>query len=109
MDGMASIVNAAQQSAAATTVASALAPRTTGSTGSASGTTGTTTSTTSSAGAGTSDATITANDFLTLLVSEMKNQDPTSPTDPNQYISQLVDVNSLQQLIQINQGINGKS
>ncbi len=48
---------------------------------------------------------ITANDFLTLLVSELKNQDPTQPTDPNQYISQLVGVNSLQQLISINKGL----
>ena len=35
----------------------------------------------------------------------MQNQDPTQPTDPNEYISQMVDVNSLQQLIGINQGI----
>lgn len=48
-------------------------------------------------------ATISANDFLTLLVTEMKNQDPTANTDPNQYINQLVNVNSLQQLISINQ------
>jgi flagellar basal-body rod modification protein FlgD len=33
----------------------------------------------------------------------MKNQDPTQPTDPNAYIQQLVGVNSLQQLISINQ------
>jgi flagellar basal-body rod modification protein FlgD len=45
---------------------------------------------------------ITSNDFLTLLVTEMKNQDPTQPTDPNAYIQQLVEVNSLQQLISIN-------
>jgi flagellar basal-body rod modification protein FlgD len=38
-------------------------------------------------------------------VAEMKNQDPTQPTDPNAYITQMVDVNSLQQLIGINQGI----
>lgn len=50
-----------------------------------------------------SSATITANDFLTLLVTEMKNQDPTANTDPNEYINQLVQVNSLQQLIGINQ------
>jgi len=50
--------------------------------------------------------TITANDFLTLLVAEMKNQDPTQPTDPNAYISQMVNVNSLQQLIGINQGVS---
>ena len=53
----------------------------------------------------TSDANsagITANDFLTLLVTELKNQDPTANSDPNQYINQLVGVNSLQQLIKIN-------
>jgi flagellar basal-body rod modification protein FlgD len=55
--------------------------------------------------ASTGSSTITANDFLTLLVTEMKNQDPTQPTDPNAYIQQLVQVNSLQQLIGINQGI----
>ena len=53
----------------------------------------------------TGDATITANDFLTLLVTELQNQDPTQPTDPDAYIQQLVGVNSLQQLISINQGI----
>lgn len=49
------------------------------------------------------NGTITANDFLTLLVTELKNQDPTANTDPNAYVDQLVQVNSLQQLIQINQ------
>jgi len=48
---------------------------------------------------------ITASDFMTLLVAEMKNQDPTQPTDPSAYLQQLVSVNSLQQLISINQGI----
>jgi flagellar basal-body rod modification protein FlgD len=41
----------------------------------------------------TGDATITADDY------------PTSDTDPNAYVNQLVDVNSLQQLISINSGI----
>lgn len=54
----------------------------------------------------TSSATISANDFLTLLVSEMRNQDPTAATDPNEYINQLVNVNSLQQLISINQTLS---
>ncbi|MGA2561343.1 MAG: flagellar hook capping FlgD N-terminal domain-containing protein [Terracidiphilus sp.] len=58
----------------------------------------------SSDGSDTSDtATISANDFLTLLVTEMQNQDPTADTDPNEYINQLVQVNSLEQLISINQ------
>jgi flagellar basal-body rod modification protein FlgD len=52
---------------------------------------------------GADAAGITANDFLTLLVTEMKNQDPTANTDPNEYINQLVQVNSLEQLISINQ------
>lgn len=53
-----------------------------------------------------SNAGITSNDFLTLLVSELKNQDPTAQTDPNAYVTQLVQVNSLQQLISINQTLN---
>jgi flagellar basal-body rod modification protein FlgD len=55
----------------------------------------------------TNTATVTANDFLQLLVAEMKNQDPTANTDPNEYINQLVQVNSLQQLMQINQDLGG--
>jgi flagellar basal-body rod modification protein FlgD len=55
----------------------------------------------------TDSSDITSSDFLKLLVSEMQNQDPTQPTDPNQYIQQLVGVNSLQQLISINQEIGG--
>jgi flagellar basal-body rod modification protein FlgD len=53
-----------------------------------------------------SSATISANDFLTLLVTEMKNQDPTADVDPNEYINQLVNVNSLEQLISINQTLS---
>jgi flagellar basal-body rod modification protein FlgD len=59
--------------------------------------------TSSSSNTTSSSATISANDFLTLLVTEMKNQDPTADTDPNEYINQLVNVNSLEQLISINQ------
>jgi flagellar basal-body rod modification protein FlgD len=54
-------------------------------------------------------ATISANDFLTLLVTEMQNQDPTANTDPNEYINQLVQVNSLEQLISINQTLTTDS
>lgn len=59
---------------------------------------------------GSSDSsTISANDFLTLLVTEMQNQDPTADTDPNEYINQLVQVNSLEQLISINQTLTADS
>ena len=61
----------------------------------------------STSGGNTGEASnISANDFLTLLVTEMKNQDPTANTDPNQYINQLVQVNSLEQLISINQNLS---
>jgi flagellar basal-body rod modification protein FlgD len=64
-------------------------------------------SSTQGSGAGsTNEASISANDFLTLLVTEMKNQDPTANTDPNEYINQLVQVNSLEQLISINQNLS---
>jgi flagellar basal-body rod modification protein FlgD len=87
-----------QMANAAASVAGAMAkPRTAAA---ANNNTGSTSSSTAD-----SSSTITADDFLTLLVAEMKNQDPTQPTDPNEYISQMVDVNSLQQLIGINQGI----
>ena len=60
----------------------------------------------STSGSSSNSATISANDFLTLLVTEMQNQDPTATTDPNEYINQLVNVNSLQQLIGINQTLS---
>jgi flagellar basal-body rod modification protein FlgD len=71
-------------------------------TGSTTGTGSTSSSSTSSS----DSATISANDFLTLLVTEMQNQDPTADTDPNEYINQLVQVNSLEQLIDINQTLS---
>lgn len=86
---------------AATTVASALSPRATAKDAAATGDAAS--SDTSSTA--TDGATITSSDFLTLLVTELKNQDPTQPTDPNAYIQQLVGVNSLQQLISINQDL----
>jgi flagellar basal-body rod modification protein FlgD len=58
---------------------------------------------------GSDSASVSANDFLTLLVTEMKNQDPTANTDPNEYINQLVQVNSLEQLISINQTLTTDS
>lgn len=43
------------------------------------------------------------NMFITLLIAQLKNQDPTSPMDPTQFVGQLVQFNSLEQLISINQ------
>ena len=91
---------------AAQTVASALAPRSATSQATAKPKDSTGTTDSSSGTSDSNSATITANDFLTLLVSELQNQDPTQPTDPDSYITQMVGVNSLQQLIQINQGLS---
>jgi len=46
---------------------------------------------------------LNGNDFITLLVAQLKNQDPTSPMDPTQFVTQLVQFNSLEQLMSINQ------
>lgn len=42
------------------------------------------------------------NAFLNLLVAEMKNQDPTKPTDTSQYMAQLASFASVEQGIQTN-------
>lgn len=41
--------------------------------------------------------------FLNLLVTELQNQDPTSPVDPTQMVSQMVSLNQLNELVSINQ------
>lgn len=46
---------------------------------------------------------VSGNEFITLLTAELKGQDPTNPMDPTQFVSQLVQFNSLEQLISINQ------
>ncbi len=44
--------------------------------------------------------------FLLLLVSQMKNQDPLNPQDPTQFVSQLAEFSSLEQLLQIRKSID---
>ena len=43
--------------------------------------------------------------FLTLLMTQLKNQDPTSPLDTNQFTSQLVQFSSVEQQIATNSGL----
>jgi flagellar basal-body rod modification protein FlgD len=47
-------------------------------------------------------ATINYNDFLQLLIAQMKNQDPTSPMDASAQISQLASFSQVEQQIQTN-------
>ncbi len=44
-------------------------------------------------------------EFLNLLVAQLKNQDPMSPMDNQEFIAQLATFSSLEQLISINKGI----
>ena len=61
-----------------------------------------TTSANSNSNATTTNS-LNPNDFMTLLVSEIQNQDPTQPMDPTTFMSQLVNLNQLEQVTQINQ------
>lgn len=65
------------------------------------------TSSTSSASA-TSSSSLQST-FLNLLVTELQNQDPTSPVDPTAMVGQMVSLNQLDQLISINQTLGNMS
>ena len=45
------------------------------------------------------------NTFLQLMVAQLKNQDPTQPVDSTTFLSQLAQFSSLEQLININKGV----
>jgi flagellar basal-body rod modification protein FlgD len=54
------------------------------------------------------------NQFLSLLTAQLKNQDPMSPTDPTQFVAQLAQFSTVEQLVQgntkldtISQGLSG--
>ena len=46
--------------------------------------------------------TLDYNSFLTLLMAEMKNQDPTKPMDSTQYVAQLATFSQVEQSVQTN-------
>src|SRR3984885_3205422 len=81
-------------------------------TGGTNGTTGT--NGTGSAGGTTANGASTANastangvslggtDFLTLMLAQLKNQDPTSPVDSNEFLSQLASLSEVQGINQLN-------
>ncbi len=57
--------------------------------------------------AAASKAAQTKDMFLKLLVAQMKNQDPTNPASADQLAAQLAQFSSLEQLIGINEKLDG--
>lgn len=45
---------------------------------------------------------VSQNTFLTLLLTQLKNQDPMNPQDSSQFVSQLASFSSLEQMTQVN-------
>jgi len=61
-----------------------------------------TSSSSSSAATAAASASLNYNDFLKLLIAQMKTQDPTDPMDATQQISQLASFSQVEQQIQTN-------
>ena len=60
------------------------------------------TATASTSNAGTSERNL----FMTLLVAQLKNQDPLAPQDGTAFVAQLAQFNSLDQLVGIKQSLD---
>ena len=56
----------------------------------------------STAAAAAATNALSYNDFISLLISELKNQDPTKPMDPSQMVSQLATVSQVSQSVTTN-------
>jgi flagellar basal-body rod modification protein FlgD len=59
-------------------------------------------STTNSTTAANSSTSVNKDDFLKLLIAQMKNQDPLNPMDGTQYVAELAQFSSLEQLQNMN-------
>jgi flagellar basal-body rod modification protein FlgD len=57
---------------------------------------------TSGAANAASATTLGGTDFLTLMLAQLKNQDPTSPVDSNTFLSQLASLSEVQGITQLN-------
>jgi flagellar basal-body rod modification protein FlgD len=97
------VINGTQGAAQAAAAQSGAATGTGATTGSGSTTgAGSTTGTGSAANSVTSAATLGGTDFLTLMLAQLKNQDPTSPVDSNTFLSQLAQLSEVQGITQLN-------
>lgn len=64
-----------------------------------------TTSSSSTSSTGTNN-TLNYNEFLNLLVAQLKNQDPTNPADPTTFVSQLASFSAVEQQVNANSKLN---
>jgi flagellar basal-body rod modification protein FlgD len=74
----------------------------TGGTGSAGGTGGTGGTGSSGSTPATNGTTLGGTDFLTLMLAQLKNQDPTSPVDSNTFLQQLASLSEVQGITALN-------
>jgi flagellar basal-body rod modification protein FlgD len=80
-------------------------------TGTGTGTTGTGTTgnTGAASGAGVAGATLGGANFLTLMLAQLKNQDPTSPVDSNTFLTQLAQLSEVQGITSLNTSFSALS
>src|SRR3981081_3887560 len=74
----------------------------TGSPGSTGSAAGAGSNSSSGTGAANSATTLGGTNFLTLMLAQLKNQDPTSPVDSNQFLNQLPSLSTVQGITQLN-------
>lgn len=104
-----SLASVAYQQNQATAVANKTAAGLAGAGSNAGSTTGTTTASgTSSTSSTNALGTLSSNfsSFLNLLLTQLKNQDPTSPLNANQFTSELVQFSGVEQQINTNSSLN---
>jgi flagellar basal-body rod modification protein FlgD len=78
----------------------------TSATGASTATTGASTASAASAASGVS---LGGTDFLTLMLAQLKNQDPTSPVDSNTFLTQLAQLSQVQGITQLNTSFSALS
>jgi len=75
----------------------------------AAGNASTSSSSTSGAAGGSSGVSLGGTDFLTLMLAQLKNQDPTSPVDSNTFLSQLASLSEVQGITNLNTSFSALS
>jgi flagellar basal-body rod modification protein FlgD len=64
-------------------------------------------SSTASGATGSGGVSLGNTDFLTLMLAQLKNQDPTSPVDSNTFLTQLAELSTVQGITQLNTSFTG--